>query len=83
MIFFSFFTVLFNLMPDCMGIISDIFSAFGGYFSAYFLNGIIAAITDIIDVIEKILFLVLGIKAINQSSVSVPFIDQVIEKYSA
>lgn len=81
MIFFSFFTTILNLIPNAIEIINSIFSAFGGYFTSNLLNGIVTAIVGILNFIEKILFLMLGVKALNQGTIAVPFVDRMIEKY--
>lgn len=81
MIFFSFFTTLLNLVPNAIEIINNIFSTFGGYFTSNLLKGIVAAIVGILNFIEKILFIMLGVKAFSQGTIAVPFIDRIIEKY--
>ena len=81
MAFFSLLTVLFNLVPDAISFIGNIAAAFGGNFGINLLTRIIAAIVDVIDIVEKILFIGLGFKALNQGSISVPVVDKLINKY--
>ena len=46
-----------------------------------FISGIINVINTVISIIEKLLFIVLGLKALNQGTVKVPVIDSLLDKY--
>lgn len=81
MVFFSFVTVLINLIPNAMSCISYIASMFGGNFHASFISNLVSAVTSIIDIIEKILFIGLGVKALNQGTIAVPVVDKLVSKY--
>lgn len=81
MLLFSFITVLINLIPDAMGCISYVVSMFGGNFYIGFISNLVSAVTSVIDIIEKILFIGLGVKALNQSTIAVPVVDKLINKY--
>lgn len=81
MAFFSFITVLVNLIPNAMSCISYIASMFGGNFHASFISDLVSAVTSIIDIIEKLLFIALGLKALNQGTIAVPVVDKLINKY--
>jgi len=81
MVFFSFITVLINLIPDAMNCISYIASMFGGNFHVGFISNLVSAVTSVIDIIEKVFFLALGVKALNQRTIAVPVVDKLISKY--
>lgn len=81
MVFFSFITVLINLIPDAMNCISYIASMFGGNFHVGFVSNLVSAVTSVIDIIEKVFFLALGVKALNQGTIAVPVVDKLISKY--
>lgn len=81
MVFFSFITVLINLIPDAMNCISYIASMFGGNFHIGFVSNLVSAVTSVIDIIEKVFFLALGVKALNQGTIAVPVVDKLISKY--
>ena len=81
MVFFSFITVLINLIPDAMNCISYIASMFGGNFHVGFITNLVSAVTSAIDIIEKVFFLALGVKALNQGTIAVPVVDKLISKY--
>lgn len=81
MSFFSLLAVLFNLVPDAISFMGNIAAAFGGNFGINLLTRLVAAIVDIIDIVEKVLFIGLGFKALDQGSISVPVVDTLINKY--
>jgi hypothetical protein len=81
MAFFSFVIVVINLIPNTIGVINYIASMFGGGFHIAFISNLVGAITSIIDIIEKILFIGLGVKALGQGAIPVPVVDNMINKY--
>lgn len=70
-----------NLIPDVLGIISNIAVIFGGYFSMDALNSIVSVVVGVIDIIEKALFLACSVKALNQGTIGVSAVDKLINKY--
>ena len=46
-----------------------------------FIDNLIDAVVIALSVIEKLLFIGLGLKALNQGTISVPVVDQLIAKY--
>lgn len=81
MLLFSFITALIYLIPDVISCIAYVVSMFGGNFHIEFISNLVSAVTGVIDIIEKILFIGLGVKALNQSTIAVPVIDKLINKY--
>lgn len=45
------------------------------------LNSIVSVTLGIIDIIEKVLFLACGVKALNQGTIGVAIVDKLINKY--
>lgn len=80
-VFFSFVIVVINLIPNTISFINYIVSIFGGNFHIAFISNLVNAVTSAIDIIEKVLFIGLGLKALNQGSISVPVVDKLINKY--
>lgn len=72
---------LLGLIPDCLGWISSLLSIFEVYFSASIVNSIINVITDALSIIRTVLLLVLGVKALNQATINVPVVDNLVNKY--
>ena len=77
----SLLTVGIRLIPDAIGFIGSIFAVFGGSLHLSVVNGIIAVVLNAVDIIETVLFIILGVKALDQGSVSVPVVDKLISKY--
>lgn len=81
MIFFAMLSAVVNLIPDTISFINYVAGIVEGYVNAEMLSSITSAIVSAIGIIEKILFIVLGIKALNQGTVAVPIVDKLIDKY--
>lgn len=81
MVFFAMLSAVVNLIPDTISFINYVAGIFGGYVTVGILSSIASAIESAIGIIEKILFIVLGIKALNQGTVAVPVVDKLIGKY--
>lgn len=81
MISISFLVTLIGLVPDLLYWISTLVSVFKGTFNYGAVSSVINVITGAIDIIRTCLFLILGAKALNQGTVTVPFVDKLINKY--
>lgn len=81
MMFFSLITVLVNLIPGAISVFNDVFSMFDGKFSIAFLSKLANAISGAAGLIEKVVLLISGVKAIHQGSLSFPLVDGFIETY--
>ncbi len=81
MVFFTFIIVIINLIPNVISFINHVVSMFGGNFYIGFISNLINAIVSAIDIIEKVLFIGLGVKALGQGTITVPVVDNLINKY--
>lgn len=77
----SFAITLINLVPDLLSWISSLISIFKGTFNYGVVSSIILSITKAIDIVKTCLFLMLGVKALNQGTVEIPFVDKIINEY--
>lgn len=82
MIMFSFWIAVANLIPNAIDLIDDIASVFEGSFCIPFASNLVSAVVTALNFIEKLLLLVLGVKALNQGTIPLPVIDGLIDKYS-
>lgn len=80
LIVFSLLSAVLGLIPDVIGFIDSIFTIFGGSFHISFLTNIIYMLRDGLSLVEKVLFLLLGLKALNQGTIKVPGVDKLIDK---
>lgn len=83
MAFFSVLLSVLNLVPDLLNFIDSIFSVFGGSFTLKKVNQVITVLVNAIELVKKLLFLGLGIKALNQRTIVIPFIDSMVSKFMA
>ena len=81
MIIFSIVAAIINLIPDAMSCVEHIMSAMGLVFNENCLSNLVAAITSVIDICQKLLFIILGTKALNQETIHIPSVDRFINKY--
>lgn len=80
MVSFGFLLNLIGLIPDLLSWLGSVVSVFGGYFNYSVISSIVSVVTKAIDIIRTCLFLLLGVKAFNQGTITVPFADRIIEK---
>lgn len=78
---FSFLIAVVNLIPNAISFIDSFVSIFGGHFYIAFLSNLVNMVVAALNILEKLLLLGLGIKALNQGTISVPVIDKLIDKY--
>lgn len=81
MISFALLFVAIRFIPSCINVIDDIFNIFGGNFELSILSHIVITICDALEVVQVVVFVILGLKAFNQSTVSIPVVDKLINKY--
>lgn len=81
MIGFSVLSAIVGLIPDTMVFLNSIWTLFGGNLYSTTLSNIVSVLSNAIDIIEKLFFLVLGVKALNQGTVRIPVIDNLVTKY--
>lgn len=79
--FLTLFTTGINLIPNLIGFINNLAAVFGGKFEIAVLSHIVIVIDSGIDIVEKVLFILLGTKALNQGTIEIPVVDKLIEKY--
>lgn len=70
-----------GLIPDSLGAVSNIISIFDGSFNYSIITTITRALLSVIAIIEKLLFLGLGFKALKQSTINISQVDSIVEKY--
>ncbi|MDE6663787.1 MAG: hypothetical protein K2K46_10660 [Lachnospiraceae bacterium] len=81
MTFFSVLVALINFIPDVIGFIGNIVSVFNGHFAIVKVSQIITVLVSGINIVEKILFLGLGIRALSQGTIVIPYMDAKVSKY--
>ena len=78
---FSLLITVLNIVPNAIVCINDVVSIFGGSFYVAFLSNLISAAVAALNIIEKLLIIGLGVKALTQGTIAVPVVDNLINKY--
>lgn len=78
---FAVLSAVVYLIPNLISFIDDVCRVFEGSFYLPVVTNIITVITSALTILEKVLFIVLGIKAFNQGTVKIPVIDSLLNKY--
>lgn len=81
MMFFSVVVTLLNIIPDVCDVITNFAFLFNGNFNTTMVDRFFTALVGGIDVIEKVLFVSLGLKALSQGTIYIPMIDKIISKH--
>ena len=81
MVVFSLAATVMNLIPNVIGVLDNLVSIFGGSFHIGFLSSLVYAVTEALDIREKLLFMGLGVRALTQGTIDVPAVDGLINKY--
>ncbi len=81
MVFFSILVSVLNLIPDALGFVGDIAAVFDGHFSVAKVNQVVTVLIGGISIVEKVLFLGLGFKALHQRTIVIPLIDSAVSEY--
>lgn len=81
MVIFDFAIIVVNFIPNVIGFIDSFVSIFNASFYVTFISKLAAAIVNALEVIQTVIFIILGLKALNQGTISVPVVDRLIEKY--
>ena len=81
MVAFSLMSTVVSLIPNFMNFIGYLVSMFGGSFYIAILSNLVSAVVTALNILETLLLLGLGIKALNQGTIAVPVVDKLINKY--
>lgn len=81
MIAFSVINTVIGFIPDAIGIIDSLFGIIGKSFSIGFVSALVRFVTDVLDVIKSVVFLMLGLKALNQGTISLGPVDRIVENH--
>lgn len=77
---FSALSAVIGLVPDFISFINSIFNIFNEYLSLSLVTKILAVITGALGIVKTVVFLLLGIKALNQGTLLIPVVDDITNK---
>ena len=67
-----------NLIPNVISAIDDVSRIFAETFTIAPLTRLVSAIISIINIIEKVLFIALGVSALKQGDIAIPVVDKLV-----
>ncbi len=77
---FSILGYVVNFVPDILGFINSILSIFSASFSTSIVNSIFGVVSTALSILKYVVFILLGIKALNQGTISIPVVDGIADK---
>ncbi len=72
-----------SLIPDVLGLLVEFFGWIGVTLKTSFINSFIYFVQDIVGLLQKLVFLGLGLKALKQQTIKIPVIDSLVDKHMA
>ena len=81
MVIFSVANLFIGLIPNAISLINYIFSAFGGSFYIGFVSNLVSALSLVLAVVQKLLLVFLGLKALKHEDIPFETVDKLVEKY--
>ena len=81
MVIFSLVSAIVNLIPNAISCIDYFVSMFGGSFYISFVSNLVSLINSSLNILEKIAFILLGLKALKEQDFAIPALDKLVEKY--
>ena len=81
MLAFSVLSGLINLIPNALGLIQDAANIFDNYFDIPVVYEVISFLNSALSIAEKVLFLILGFKALKQETLVIPPLDKFISRF--
>jgi len=80
-IFFTILSAIIGLVGNSTSLLQDIVGLFGGSFSVNWLSRILSILRTALTIIQTLLLLMLGFKALSQGNVKFGSVDKTINKH--
>lgn len=77
---FSILSEFIDFIPQIIYFVDSIFTVFGSSFSISVVTNIIGVLESALVIVEPIVFIVLGLKALSQGTIKVPLVDDIVDK---
>ena len=81
LVVFSIIAALLNIIPDILNWISTLVQTFEGKFEYQKVSLIFSSLNQLLMIIKTAVMLILGAKAFEQGTITVPFVDRFLRKY--
>jgi len=78
---FPLISVFIGVIPDLVGLVANVMSLFDEAFSMEMVRDIENILRSILNIVEYVIFILLGILALGNKTVRLPLVDGAIEKH--
>ena len=70
-----------GVIPDLVGLVQSVMNLFDEFFSMEVVLEIEAILRSILNILEYVVFILLGVMALGKKTVRVPLVDSLVEKH--
>ena len=81
LVFFSLLQAPFQLIPNTSSMVNNLIFTLSGGLGALSTATVFTTIAGSVEIIKKVIFIILGIKALKQKTIAVPVIDRLIQEH--
>lgn len=70
-----------GVIPDLVGLVQSVMNLFNEFFSMEVVLEIEAILRNILNILEYVVFILLGVMALGKKTIRVPLVDSLVEKH--
>ena len=78
---FPLISVAIGVIPDLVGLVQSVMNLFDEFFSMEIILEIETILRSILNIVEYVIFILLGIFALGKKTIRLPLVDAAIEKH--
>ena len=70
-----------GVIPDLVGLVQSVMNLFDEFFSMEVVLEIEAILRSVLNILEYVVFILLGVMALGKKTIRVPLVDSLVEKH--
>ena len=78
---FPLISVAIGVIPDLVGLVQSVMNLFDEFFSMEIILEIETILRSILNIVEYVIFILLGIFALGKKTIRLPLVDAAVEKH--
>ena len=78
---FPLISVAIGIIPDLVGLVQSVMNLFDEFFSMEIILEIETILRSILNIVEYVIFILLGIFALGKKTIRLPLVDAAVEKH--
>ena len=78
---FPLISVAIGIIPDLVGLVQSVMNLFDEFFSMEIILEIETVLRNILNIVEYVVFILLGIFALGKKTIRLPLVDAAVEKH--